>query len=185
MTIIGIAGPSASGKSTLAGYITDGHNDVAHVSLDDFYLPIDQQPDTFDDPTALDWSVVRSFFGSYVKTGAAHKPVYDFEEGEPVKKELVQEDHLVVEGLWTFYSQIEREHLDLKVYIDTPVDVRFARRVRRDTEERGCTALEAVDYFEQAREKEREHVTFQRDHADFVIEGRPEERQGEILRRLL
>lgn len=184
MTILAIAGGSASGKSTLAGHVCESVEGAVHVSLDDFYLPIEEQPDTFDDPSALDWEAAASAMRLLDGDVAIHVPEYSFEEGTAVGSQYIDGEHIVLEGLWSMYSRL-RPYIDVGVYIETDPEVRLARRIRRDTEERGVTVDEAIEYFQQARKKEKQHVEFQRDAADLVVDGRPTERDGEIIGRLL
>lgn len=164
--------------------VVEREPDAVHISLDDFYLNEGRQPDTWDDPSALEWGHAQEVLHLLDRDGIANVPEFSFEEVKRVGYTTKEARHVVVEGLWTLYS-ILRGIADVGVYIDTPLDVRFARRVRRDTEERGCTVEEAIEGFELAREKEQEHVEFQREHAEFVIDGRPTEDHADAIARLL
>lgn len=186
MTVLGIAGGSASGKSTLAKHICDAVDDAVHINLDDFYMDVADQPETFDDPSALRWSEVRSTLVKFQQDGVASVPRFSFGMDKCVGYDRVEGEHAVVEGLWTLYDEDVRNYcIDVGVFIQTPADVRLARRIRRDTEERDVGPIEAVEHFETAREKEKEYVKPTRQYADVIVDGRPTERDGEILGRLL
>lgn len=186
MTVIAIAGGSASGKSTLAEMVSE-RDDVIHVNMDNYYRDQEEQPETWDDPSALDWDSLSKQVRKFVEddTSGFMQPIYSFEEGRREAGAIISHgEHLVIEGLWAHYGHVA-QYADVLIYLDTPVEIRMERRVNRDTEERGCTVDEAISYFMQARAKEKEHIEPHRDKADFVIEERPTETHGRMVRRMM
>lgn len=185
-TVIAIAGGSASGKSTLAGLLQDACDDAAHVSLDDFYRDEEDVDVSFDHPDSLDWHRLDEDLGELVWGNAAEVPEYSFPKSKRVGTKTVgPADVIIVEGLWALHDVKVREAADVRVFIDTPVDVRLARRVRRDTKNRGCTVEEAIEYFFEAREYEKDYVDPTREYADLIVDGRPTRRTAEVLARLV
>lgn len=158
MTIIGIAGGSASGKTTVAKRLvefTESYGSVAYIRLDDYYLdlahlPMDERRLTnVDHPNALDFDLLIEHLKT-LKTGVAvQKPVYDFVTYTRTGEfELVQPATvIIVEGILTLAIQRLRELFDIKIFVDTDDDIRFIRRLMRDTKKRGRTVDMVVDHY--------------------------------------
>ncbi|MEQ1569706.1 MAG: uridine kinase [Myxococcota bacterium] len=176
MFVLGIAGGSASGKTTLARALADRLGDrcllVAH---DRYYRPRSQARErNFDHPDALDSGRLIDDLHRLKAGHPAHLPVYDFARHD-------RADHadrvdprpvVIVEGILILAVEPLRELLDLRVYVDAPDDLRLARRIRRDVAERGRTALEVLDQYERSvRPMHHEWVASSRHHADVVVDG--------------
>lgn len=190
MKFVTIAGPSASGKSTLSRLLKDQLDDATIISLDDFFLDresVEERGVNFDHPDSIDWSDAKHAIQSALESDDyVLIPEYSFEKAERVGyREVEVGDVLIVEGLWALLSESIRYHSDLMVYIDTDVETRMARRIDRDTKNRGCTVEEALEYFQQAREMEIEHVEPTKEYADLIVEGRPTERTAEVLSKVV
>jgi uridine kinase len=148
--IIGITGCSASGKTSFVHRLKDAFpsHQVAVVSQDNYYKPLDLQPRDaeghphFDLPESID--MVR--FGkdlTQLKSGNSISYLeYTFnnKDATPNKIEIQPAPIIIMEGLFIFHSDEIRNQLDLKIYIDSTEDVMWERRLKRDQAERGLTA---------------------------------------------
>lgn len=143
--MLAVAGASGSGKSTLATELARTLGGL-HFSLDSYYrdlshLPLDQRAlQNFDDPAMIEVPLLASHIAEMAQGHAIERPVYSFSEYIPVpgKTETIRPGAVVVvEGLFALYFPELRPFYQLSVYVDTPDDVCFARRLRRDVEERG------------------------------------------------
>jgi uridine kinase len=164
--IIGIAGGTASGKSTLAGLLAEALSDlrVGVVRMDSYFkrgedvptffspsrqrvMPDHNHPDTADLPKlCADVDAMRAS-GDY--------------------------DVLIIEGLMTLHDDAVRERCDLKVFVETDDDVRVVRRIKRTLERNPSASLEDIIgyYFESAHRGHHAHVAPSRRHADVVVFG--------------
>lgn len=151
--VIGIGGGTASGKTTVCRKIIERLQlpRVVVISTDSFYKPLtkDQRSNVnsynFDHPDAFDWNLLRDTIAQLKACKAVEIPIYDFVTHSRIEdtERLVAADVIVLEGILAFYRRDIREMIDLRVFIDTDSDLRLARRIRRDIQERGRT-LESV-----------------------------------------
>lgn len=156
--IIGIAGGTASGKTTVAEKLftaSGEHGSVCIIRIDDYYHKHDELSFeerrllNYDHPNAYDISLLISHLKMLQAGRRICKPIYDFKnhnrsnEGEIVEPA----DIIIVEGIMTFaYPQL-RELFEIKIFVDTPDDVRFIRRLKRDLNERGRTLESVVEQY--------------------------------------
>lgn len=153
--LIGIAGGSASGKSRFLRQLSKSLGDRATVlSLDDFYKPFEEQcPDengvvNFDVPDSIN---KKNFLDALSQLQAGKSITieeYHFNNpdvADKTYKNLESRPIVLIEGLFIFYFKEVFEQLDLKVFINTDEKIRFARRIARDTRERGISP-EMVTY---------------------------------------
>ena len=179
--VVGIAGGSASGKTTIAHALAArlGPRCVL-VAHDRYYHPAPAEPEAtprnFDHPASLDTDhLIRDL--QSLRTGRSTSlPVYDFtrEDRLPaVHWERVEPCPIVlVEGILVLAVERLRDELDHRVFVDTPDDIRLVRRVRRDLDHRGRAVHEVLDRYESTvRPMYREFVLPSRDHADLVVDG--------------
>lgn len=178
--MLAVAGASGSGKTTLAEELARTLGGL-HFSLDSYYrdlghLPLEERAlKNFDDPAMIEVGLLASHIGRMAQGYSIARPVYDFAaytcvEGET---ETVQPGALVVvEGLFTLYFPELRPFFQLSVYVDTPDDICFARRLKRDVEERG-RAPESVrrQYDATVRPCGLAFVRPLIDFADLVVDG--------------
>lgn len=152
--IVGIAGGTGSGKSSLAGDLARvvGSDRVQVISLDSYYRSQEQLPPAdralvnYDHPDALDVSLLINHLTILQSGLAAEIPIYDFATHmRAVKTEHVPPREIViVEGILTLYFSELRARLGYSVFVDTPDALRFERRLRRDIRERGRTEASIV-----------------------------------------
>lgn len=148
MLIIGIAGGTGSGKTTVARSVIEqlGSDKVTFISQDNYYkdqadLTMEERLLTnYDHPFAFDNELLIEHLQLLRKGLPAHAPVYNFTDYTRSTSEtvLLQPNRIaIVEGLFVLYDEPLRKLLDIKVFVDTDADVRLLRRVLRDMEERG------------------------------------------------
>ncbi len=142
--MVAVAGASGSGKTTLAAELARALGGI-HFSLDSYYRDLGHLPweerikVNFDDPAMIDTALLTEHIAALAAGRAIERPVYDFAAYTtvPGATETVRPGpFVVVEGLFTLsYSEL-RPFYQLGVYVDTPDDVCFARRLKRDVDER-------------------------------------------------
>jgi len=192
--VVGVTGGSGSGKTTLARALgTAFPGGAAQVLMLDYYyrdragIPLEERTRiNFDHPEAFDEPLLVEQVRALKAGRPVERPVYDFvrhtraEETVAVRPSPV----VVLEGILVLAMEALRPFLDLKVFVDTPSDVRLARRVRRDVAERGRTVESVVDqYLATVRPMHAEFIEPTRNHADLIVPGEGDhERTLRIIR---
>jgi len=156
--IIGIAGGSASGKSSIAKRLKnqfDRNRSVVIIRMDDYYK--DQSNKTmeervktnYDHPFAFDIDLLMQQLIELQNGNTIKKPIYDFVNHTRSNEIEVIEpcDVIVLEGLFVLEDERIRSVLDIKLFVDTDADIRFIRRLMRDVEERGRTLDSVVTQY--------------------------------------
>jgi uridine kinase len=178
--IIGIAGGSGSGKSTVVNKIIDGlvGYSLAILDQDSYYkhypdLTFEQRKHlNFDHPDALDMGLMISQLDELIDGKDIKKPNYDFKIYNRVNDiTLVKAGNLIIiEGILIFDNEVLRDKMDIKVFVETDDDIRFIRRMMRDIKERGRSIDSIVtQYTKQVRPM---HLTFvepTKRYADIII----------------
>lgn len=147
--MIGIAGGSGSGKTTIARRIQERCSDFSTMlfQLDHYYRdlahldPADRDKVNFDHPDALEMPLLEKHVESLAKGIAIDRPTYEFASHTRSSKviRLEPSDVIIVDGIFSLLSPQIRKHLDCSIFVDVSDDVRFIRRLRRDVDERGRT----------------------------------------------
>ena len=178
--IIGIAGPSSSGKTALARHLAAKLAGTAIVSLDSYYrgmeeIPLAQRKQVnFDHPDALDSELLLQHLRAIAAGRAFEQPVYSFADyARTSESRLVKPGQfLIVEGLFVLYWPELRAMLDTKVYVETDAAVCFARRLARDVAERGRTPESVREQYERTvRPGAERFVVPAMKYADMVVSG--------------
>ena len=178
---IGIAGGTASGKTSIAKKIVDSFKDTNSVVIlkeDDYYK--DQSHLTFqeriktnyDHPLAFDHDLLIKHIDELKKGKDINKPTYDFvtHNRSNVTEVVKAADVIILEGLFVLENKEIRDRLDIKVFVDTPADLRFIRRLTRDIEERGRTMESVVNqYCNTVRIMHDEFIETSKKYADIII----------------
>lgn len=179
--IIGIAGGSASGKSSIAKRLKDEFKDsksVVILRMDDYYsdqseLPMETRLLTnYDHPFAFDIDLLVSDLKKLKALEAIEKPVYDFmnHTRSQFTESILASDVIVVEGLMTLDLEAVRDILDIKVFVDTAADVRFIRRLIRDVNKRGRSMDSVIDqYVNTVRVMHDQFIEPSKRYADIII----------------
>jgi uridine kinase len=180
LLVIGIAGGTGSGKTTIADYIleTVGPEKIAFLPHDAYYLELhhlsqeERAKVNFDHPSSLETELLIEHIQLLKAGQSIELPHYDFRThtrtGETTKIEPQQ--ILIVEGILIFAEPELRKLFDLKIYVDTDADIRFIRRLRRDIEDRGRTTESVIDqYLDTVRPMHLEFVEPSKRYADVII----------------
>ncbi|HEU4569841.1 MAG TPA: uridine kinase [Gemmatimonadales bacterium] len=178
--IIGLVGGSGSGKTTVARAILDslGEVEAAFIDQDAYYKDLahlslaERTQVNFDHPDALDNDLLVAHLSSLANGVAIEKPTYDFAAHTRAEETIrvVPSDVILVDGILLFVDPRVRRLLDIKVYVDVPDDVRFIRRLQRDTRERGRSVDSVIaQYLGTVRPMHLEFVEPSKRHADVII----------------
>lgn len=144
--MIGIAGGTGSGKTTLARSLKDAFVDEVTLLCMDWYyrsfhhLTFDERKGlNFDHPDAFDYDFFIEQMKALKNMQSIHRPVYSFIEHRRLEESILAEPRhvVVVEGILLFENPEVRNLLDIRIFVDTDADIRFARRLMRDIHERG------------------------------------------------
>jgi uridine kinase len=178
--IIGVAGGSGSGKSTVSQQVLSsfGADMVSVVMQDDYYRdqtdvpPEVRRRQNYDHPNAFDWALLVQHVAALRSGQAIAMPVYDFtisnrsSDTIPVKPAPV----IVIEGLFALYDADLRDMMSLKIFVDTAADVRFIRRMQRDIAERGRSMESVVgQYMNTVRPMHKQFIEPTKRHADVIL----------------
>lgn len=184
VTILGISGPSSSGKSHFAKKlfnIAKQHKiSCGYLTTDEFYL--DRSSITYEERTKINYdepvSINRNEFYEALKKlsngNEAIIPIYDFSRHTRTNetKIISQTDFLIVEGIFSFSFEEVNELYDFKIYVDYDADLRLIRRIQRDTNERGRTIDSIINqYLKTVRPTQSIYVENDKSKADIVISG--------------
>jgi uridine kinase len=179
--VIGVSGGSASGKTTLCRQIINqyGEDRIAYLSLDSFYHDLshlstfEKEQHNYDHPDALDITALLNALYSLKIGHEALVPIYDFVHHERKReKELIRSREIILlDGILLFHYPGLVSMLDLKIFIDTPDDIRLDRRVKRDTVERGRSVESIVKQIRSSVQPMFEkYVLPSRNVADIIID---------------
>lgn len=145
--VLGIAGCSGSGKTTLAAELARALGGI-HFHLDNYYRDLGHMPyseriqQNFDNPAMIESSLLAAHVAALARGETIARPLYDFSTHTRVvgrTEPVTPGAFLVVEGLFALYYKEMLPVYNLRVYIDTPDELCFERRMKRDTEQRGRT----------------------------------------------
>jgi uridine kinase len=155
--VIGVAGGSGSGKSTVTREVlaSVGQSNAAVLMQDDYYLDQSQLSfeerckTNYDHPDAFDWPLLMQHVQALRNAAAIDKPVYDFKAHLRAKDTVAVKSApiIVIEGLFALFDPALRQMMQLKVFVDTAPDVRFIRRLQRDVAERGRSAQSVIEQY--------------------------------------
>jgi uridine kinase len=155
--LIGIAGGTGSGKTTVARRLYESldlesaafldqdayYRDLAHLTLEE------RQRVNFDHPESLDNDLLIAHLAALLEGRPIDKPVYDFTRHTrtPETIRVASRDVILVDGILLFVDARLRELFDLKIFVDTEADVRFIRRLTRDVEQRGRSVESVIEQY--------------------------------------
>jgi uridine kinase len=178
--VFGVAGGTASGKTTVAQAILDavGASQIAYLPHDAYYKDMSHLPfaeraaQNFDHPNSLETKLLIKHIKQLLANKSVQVPVYDFTIHQRTTETVLVEPApiILVDGILIFTRRKLRDLMDIKVYVDTDADVRFIRRLQRDMEERG-RSLESVvtQYMETVRPMHLKFVEPSKRFADVII----------------
>lgn len=180
--LIGIAGASGSGKTVITNRILEslGSDKAVIIQEDSYYknqsdVPYEQRiGKNFDHPDAFDHDLLTEHLLHLLKGKAISHPVYDYKLHTHSKetKTAGPASLIILEGILIFSNAQLRELMDYRVFIDTPPDICFIRRLKRDIEERGRTVDSVIQqYTETVRPMYLEFIEPSKQYADIRISG--------------
>jgi uridine kinase len=178
--VVGVAGGTGSGKTTVAQAILDrvGRDRIAYIQHDSYYcdlshLPLEERARVnFDHPDSLENELLIKHLRQLCAGRPAEVPVYDFTTHTRRSETRVVHPHRVVlvEGILIFADKKLREMMDVKIYVDTDADIRFIRRLERDIAERGRTMESVIrQYMDTVRPMHLEFAEPSKRYADIII----------------
>ena len=178
--IIGVAGGTGSGKTTVARAIVDriGGDTVLQLTQDRYYADLKHLPLTdrdhrnYDHPESIESALLVEHLRRLREGKPAELPIYDFTRHERLAEteRVLPKPVILVEGILIFALPEVRNLLDIKIFVDTDSDVRFIRRLERDMTRRGRTLESVVEqYLETVRPMHLEFVEPSKRWADVII----------------
>jgi uridine kinase len=177
--IIGIAGGTGSGKTTVANVILDrvGADKIAFLAHDAYYKDLqhltraERDKINFDHPDALETELLVEQIKSLSQWQAVEIPIYDFTSHTRTKKTLYVKPQpvILVEGILIFADSKLLQLFDVKIFVDTPPDLRFIRRLQRDITERDRSVESVIQQYQ---------TTVRPMHLEFV---EPSKRYSDVI----
>lgn len=178
--VIGIAGGTGSGKTTISNLIIDrvGRENIASLSHDAYYrdmvnLPLKKRAKVnYDHPDSLESELLVEQIKELKRGNTIHMPVYDFTTHSRKQETITitPQPVILVDGILIFVEKDLRKLFDVKIFVDTDADLRFIRRLERDISERGRTQESVIkQYLKTVRPMHLEFVEPSKRYADVII----------------
>lgn len=189
MTIIGIAGGTGSGKTTVVRKIAEAlpPHHVVVVPLDSYYNDTSHMTEeerhaiNFDHPDAFDWKLLIKQVNELRNGQAVEQPTYSYIKCNRLKETLHVEPKpvIIIEGIMTLLNKKLRDMMDLKIFVDTDSDGRLIRNIQRDVLERGRTVDMVISrYLEVLKPMHEQFIEPTKKYADLIIPQGGENHKG-------
>ena len=177
--VIGIAGGTGSGKTTLMNNLIQRFGDVVTVlSHDNYYRRLDhltyeeRTKINYDEPAALETDLMSRHLDELRRGNAIDCPIYDFTQHNRSAEtmRIIPRQVIIVEGILIFENKELRDLMDIKIFVDTDADVRLCRRIKRDVNQRG-RSLDSVlkQYQTTVKPMHEKYVEPSKKYADLVV----------------
>jgi len=179
--IIGIAGGSGSGKSKLAKNILKEFDDnqVQSLEFDSYYKDLshitfeERTKNNFDHPNSIDFDLLYSDLKSIINNKIVYTPIYDYKthtREKNTKRKIEDVKVIILEGILALYNSNIRDLMSIKIFVDTPSDVRLLRRIKRDMNKRART-IESIteQYNNTVKPMFLKFVQPTKDYADLIV----------------
>lgn len=189
MTIIGIAGGTGSGKTTVVRKIAEAlpPHHVVMVPLDSYYNDTSHMTEeerhaiNFDHPDAFDWKLLIKQVNELRNGQAVEQPTYSYIKCNRLKETLHVKPKpvIIIEGIMTLLNKKLRDMMDLKIFVDTDSDERLIRNIQRDVLERGRTVDMVISrYLEVLKPMHEQFIEPTKKYADLIIPQGGENHKG-------
>ena len=197
MTIIGVAGGTGSGKTTVVSKIAESlpPHYVSVVALDAYYkdeskaTPEERKSINVDHPDAFDWPLLIAHVRELKSGRAIEMPVYSYAEFSRLPQTVCVEPRpvVIVEGIMVLLNAELRRMMDMKIFVDTDSDERFIRNLQRDVIERGRPVDMVIDrYLSMKKPMHEQFIEPTKKYADIIIPQGGENNIGiDILRKYI
>lgn len=197
MTIIGIAGGTGSGKTTVVKNIVAAlpPHYVVVVPLDSYYNDTSHMTEeerhaiNFDHPDAFDWKLLVKHITDLRNGKAVEQPTYSYIKCNRLEETIHVEPRpvIIIEGIMTLLNKKLREIMDLKIFVDTDSDERLIRNIQRDTIERGRTVEMVINrYLDVLKPMHEQFIEPTKKYADIIIPQGGENQKGiNILKKYI
>lgn len=189
--IIVIAGPSASGKTSLISWLEQRHPKmISTIQVDRYYLNLDHIPESkrlsfnFDHPNALEWSLLETHLKQLLSGSAIECPGYCYVKCTRTHNttQIQPKPIILLDGLLTLSMPNIRKLIHTAIYIDTPIDICLARKMKRDSEERGRSIDQIIEqYLSLTRPMYYKHVLPSRQYANLILPSMSPEQQYNLI----
>lgn len=178
--VIGVSGGSGSGKSSVSSKMLEAFEGLSVMLLqqDSYYknqsnLPFEERLKTnYDHPLAFDNDLFFEHLTTLINGGTIEKPVYDFTNHTRSEETVIESsrDVIIVEGILILDDKRIRDLMDIKVYVDTDDDIRLARRILRDINERGRSVDSVIkQYVEVVKPMFHQFIEPTKRYADIIV----------------
>lgn len=189
MTVIGIAGGTGSGKTTVVKKIAEALplHYVVVVPLDSYYNDTSHMTEeerhaiNFDHPDAFDWKLLIKQVNELRNGHAVEQPTYSYIQCNRLKETLHVEPRpvIIIEGIMTLLNKKLRDMMDLKIFVDTDSDERLIRNIQRDVIERGRTVDMVISrYLDVLKPMHEQFIEPTKKYADLIIPQGGENQKG-------
>ncbi len=189
--VIGICGGSGSGKTTIVRKISELVSDFVFIPQDNYYKSAEYISNSnitafnFDHPEAFDNELLWQQLYALKHMEPVEMPTYDFVHHRRAEEtiRITPRKLIIFEGIMVFTNERVRDLIDLKIFVDTPDDIRFIRRLSRDIKERGRTVDSVIDqYLNVVRPGHFQFIEPTKRYADIIIpEGGANENALHVL----
>jgi len=180
MLIIGIAGGTGSGKTTVVNKIMESlpQGEVVLLPLDSYYKDSSNVPAerrqliNFDHPNAFDWELLHNHVHMLREGMSIEEPTYDYitSTRQPETIHVEPREVIIIEGILSLYDEKLREMMDLKIFVDADPDERLIRVIQRDMMERGRTAQMVMDrYMRVLKPMHEQFIEPEKRYADLIV----------------
>ena len=180
MLIIGIAGGTGSGKTTVVNKIIESlpQGEVVLLPLDSYYKDSSNVPAerrqliNFDHPNAFDWELLHNHVHMLREGMSIEEPTYDYitSTRQPETIHVEPREVIIIEGILSLYDEKLREMMDLKIFVDADPDERLIRVIQRDMMERGRTAQMVMDrYMRVLKPMHEQFIEPEKRYADLIV----------------
>ena len=180
MLVIGIAGGTGSGKSTVVRKIIESlpQDEVAVIPQDSYYkdnrhIPLEERLKmNYDEPASIEWTLLTKQLGELKEGRTVNMPTYDFITCSRMKETVTvnPKEVVVVEGILVLTDKSLRDMMDVKVFVDADADERLIRVIYRDCIERGRTPQMVIDrYIETLKPMHELYIEPSKRYADLIV----------------